>query len=101
MIPPELQLEQRQIDKARRFRDEVILLIVEGMSQEELVDALDDEVTPTSPFTFSLYRTGLGTEITLTCFDKRTSLSIDDDGEIVPDEWRADAPDWCRWKEQD
>lgn len=95
--PPEIALDEQQVAKLARFVEEIVQPARDKISDDDW-DMMFGGVTPVSPLTFCLHTTGLGTEINVEALGFRTSLTICDDGEIVPDEWREDAPDWCKWE---
>lgn len=82
MFPPELHLEGRQIIAVRKWVRELGLPTLDT----------EESVTPTSLITWTLYTTGLGTEISASIYDprvrgyRRLSVSIDDNNELHPTE---------------
>lgn len=96
MMLKELNLEPRQVEKYERWLAWVNEVIVPKLTQEQL-GALDEDCVVTSPIKFTLYGTGLGTVITVEaqlginhiCTGLTIDLSIDDDNEMVADEWPA------------
>lgn len=88
MIPSELVLDPRAVAKFERWLKWLKKAITKKFSQE----LLDEDCVVTSPISFGLYCTGLGTVIYATCpiakgKQSRIDLSIDDDNELSPDEW--------------
>ena len=88
MIPRELNLDARQTAKYARWEK----WLKKTISDDFALKLLDEDCVVTSPISFELYCTGLGTVIYATCpvaEGKRSkiNLSIDDDNELTPDEW--------------
>jgi len=79
MIPECLRLDTQQREKLKRFVAHV----------QSTCEAPVEEETCTidSPLNFEVYSTGWGDCITVKMYFQECCLMIDDDGEIVPDEW--------------
>lgn len=88
-IPSYIRLtDHRQIDKAKRFFDEMLKRIQKTLAP----DYQEEDCAPQSPFIWHARDTSICTEIYITLewygFESlRCDLTIDDDNEISPDNW--------------
>ena len=83
MIPSCIKLDPRSAAKLARW--------VEHLRKPQFAERneaqFEEDCVVTSPITFHIYETGIGTIITATAFDEEVNLSIEDDNELWPDEW--------------
>lgn len=94
MIPSCIVLDPRAAAKFSRWVEYLQKSIIPTLPQSVL-DELDGGATPESPIVFTIYNTGLGPSISATAHlginhimtGLTISLSINDDNELIPDEW--------------
>lgn len=83
MVPECITLEQRQIDKLKRFQDFLIMKV--GL--DRWLDACAADDTRMSPLRFTVCATGIGDVIQVTGLGYRCDLCIGDDNELSPDDF--------------
>ena len=78
-----IHLNKVQIQKLDKFAKYIKSIV----PQKTIDEAFEEDCSCTSSFRYSIYSTGLGDTINVLAFGKTCCLSIDDDGEIIQDEW--------------
>ena len=74
-IPDCIKLEQRQIDRLKRW--------IKTLNQQHLQEAQEEDCCCASPITFEIYASGIGDNIVAKCLRQKLNLSIGDDNELV------------------
>ena len=88
--PRTLDLDERQRAKYTRWIREEVRPYLERTGYD------DEDCVPSSPITFLIHQTGLGDVVIAKLFVNLTDpppvsqcdLSINDDNELIPDEWK-------------